>query len=131
MRENSPGRDPVLERDRSYLDALSVATAQSGPGTLVADAAQWCAVVREAREACPELLRGVWFTERGHSSEVSDFLSAMRRAGAFVACGPRHEHLEMSQAAVTSILAGTSAEFDSEEHAIRELATHLASLRVT
>ena len=85
---------------------------------------RWSAAVRLMRDRRPDLLLGVWFTERGYSEQVADFLRVMARAGVFSFTGWRHERIEVGAAgAVPDTLTG-------HMDAIRDLASSLASLRL-
>ena len=108
----------------SYLDVLTAAVAQSGIHSFTSDTMRWSTAVRRMRDRHPDLLAGVWFTERGYSEQVADFLGVMARADAFTFTGPRHERIEVaSGVAVPETL-------DGYMNAVRDLALILASLRL-
>ena len=103
---------------------LTAAVAQSGIRLFTSDTLRWAAAVRLMRDRRPDLLLGVWFTERGYSEQVADFLRVMARAGAFSFAGWRHERIEVAAAiAVPDTLA-------DHMDAVRDLAPSLASLRL-
>ena len=106
-------RDPVgldelkseLESSYSYLDVLAWAVARTEIHNLVADSRRWSEVIRALCDEHPDLLGGVWFSERGYSEQLEDFFRVMARAGVFSFANPRYERIEITPEVRESVIA--------------------------
>ena len=113
----------------SYLDVLAVAVAKSGVQAFTGDSLRWSEAVREMRDKYPELLSGVWFSERGYSEQLEDFFRVMARAGALSFANPRYERIDMASEAARLIKEGAPEALHDHEEPIRVIAKRLAELK--
>lgn len=119
-------------RDRySYLDVLALAVARAGATEFSTDPLAWASKIHALRDQFPDLLAGVWFTERGYSEEIDAFFRIMARSGSFSFANPRYDRFELTEAAkadiekeVTPVLAEHSAAIDAIAQVLSELRTH-------
>ena len=112
----------------SYLDVLALALAKSGVTAFKGDSERWSEIVREARSKYPQLLSGIWFSERGYSEQLEDFFRVMARAGALSFANPRYERIDMSPEAAERIVAGAPQALEEHEESILDIARRLANL---
>ena len=89
----------------SYLDVLAVSVATTGLRSFTSDHSQWVSTLRDLRDDYPQLLSGMWFSERGYSEQLEEFFGVMRRAGAMTTPSTGYGHLLISAAAAAEILA--------------------------
>jgi hypothetical protein len=113
----------------SYLDVLALAMADSGVEQFTGDSSRWGLLVRELRAAYPELLNGIWFSERGFSEELEDFFRVMARSGFLSFANPSYERIDLKREARESIqnrvppaLEGHREDVRSIGHRLKELA---------
>ena len=112
----------------SYLDVLALALANSGVLAFTGDSKQWSAVVREMRDKYPELLSGIWFSERDYSEQLEDFFRVMARAGVLSFANPRYERIDMAPDAAAHIRTSAVQALKEHTDAIRDIADSLATL---
>ena len=113
----------------SYLDVLAVAVAKSGVQAFTGDSLRWSEAVREMRDKYPELLSGVWFSERSYSEQLEDFFRVMARAGALSFANPRYERIDMAPEAAALIIEDAPQVLEEHAEAIRDIAERLAKLK--
>ena len=80
------------------------------------------------RDKYPDLLSGIWFSERGYSEQLEDFFRVMARAGALSFANPRYERIDMASEAVERIKAGAPQALQDQAGSIRDIAGRLAEL---
>ena len=117
-----------MAAEYSYLDVLALALAESGVETFTGDSTRWSSVVYDLRNQYPELLQGIWFSERGYSEQLEDFFRVMARAGALSFVNPRFERIIMDREAARHITDGAPAALRNQEEPIRNIAARLAEL---
>ena len=113
----------------SYLDVLALALAESRVLTFTGDSKRWSLVVREMRDKHPQLLSGIWFSERDYSEQLEDFFRVMARAGVLSFANPRYERIEMAPEAAEHIRRGAVEALRVHAEAIRDIAQNLATLK--
>ena len=116
-----------METEYSYLDVLALALAESDVETFTGDSVRWSAVIRDLREQHPELLHGIWFSERGYSEQLEDFFRVMARAGVLSFANPRFERIDMAPEAAKHIVEGAPSSLRDHED-INRIAERLAEL---
>ncbi len=114
----------------SYLDVLALALAKSEVQAFTGDSLRWSEAVREMRAKYPELLSGIWFSERGYSEQLEDFFRVMARAGALSFANPRYERIDMAPEAPRLIEEGAPEALRDHEEPIRVIARRLAELKL-
>ena len=117
-----------MTTEYSYLDVLALALAESGVTTFTGDSMRWSRVVREMRDKYPDLLSGIWFSERGYSEQLEDFFRVMARAGALSFANPRYERIDLASEAVERIKAGAPRALQDQAGHVRDIAGRLAEL---
>ena len=117
-----------MENQFSYLDVLALAMAKSGATDFTGDSTRWSEVVREMRRKHPNLLSGIWFSERGYSEQLEEFFRVMARAGALSFPNPRYERICMDEDTVKRIVEGAPSALREQEEDIEEIAAGLADL---
>lgn len=118
-----------MASEYSYLDVLALALAESRVETFTGDSTLWSSVVRDLRDDYPDLLGGIWFTERGYSEQLEDFFRVMARAGALSFANPRFERIDMAPEAAKHIRDGASTALQLHREPILAIAARLAELR--
>ncbi len=117
-----------MATDYSYLDVLALALAKTNVTTFTGDSVQWSKVVRALRHEYPELLEGIWFSERGYSEQLEDFFRVMARSGALSFANPRYERMTMSPDAARHIREGAPSALQQQGGVIDAIAERLAEL---
>ena len=117
-----------MRSEFSYLDVLALALARSGVHTFTGDSERWSEVVRNLREAFPDLLDGIWFTERGYSEQLEDFFRVMARSGSLSFANPRYERIDMQPEVAKRIDLGASEALQTKADVIQKIAAKLATL---
>ena len=112
----------------TYLDVLALALVRSGVREFTGDSDQWSRVVRSLREDYPELLSGIWFTERGYSEQLEEFFRVMARSGALSFANPRFERIQMTDETAHRIEEGASGALMQEVESIDKIAERIADL---
>lgn len=113
----------------SYLDVLALALAKSGVETFTGDSTRWSEAIREMRDEYPQLLSGIWFSERGYSEQLEDFFRVMARAGALSFANPRYERIDMAPEAASLIAERAPEALRDQAEPLSVIATRLAELR--
>ena len=118
-----------LAADYSYLDVLALALAKCEVETFSGDSTLWSSVVRDLRADYPDLLEGIWFTERGYSEQLEDFFRLMARSGVLSFANPRYERIDFAPGAAKHIAEGAPSSLQDHEEAIAHMAVRLRELR--
>ena len=118
-----------LAAEFSYLDVLALALAQCDVEQFTGDSTLWSSVVHDLRTDYPDLLEGIWFTERGYSEQLEDFFRVMARSGVLSFANPRFERIDLAPGAAERITAGAPSSLQDHEDAISEMAARLGELR--
>lgn len=118
-----------METEYSYLDVLALALAESGVETFTGDSVRWSTVIRDLRGEYPELLHGIWFSERGYSEQLEDFFRVMARAGVLSFANPRYERINLARDAAAHIKEGAPSSLQEHEEHIGRIAERLKALR--
>ena len=117
-----------MAAEYSYLDVLALALAKSDIETFTGDSVRWSTVIRDLRTQYPELLRGIWFSERGYSEQLEDFFRVMARAGVLSFANPRYERIDLAPGAAEHIREGAPSSLRDQEEPISDIAARLADL---
>ena len=119
-----------LDTEYSYLDALTVAVATSGVRAFTSDRTRWADTLRTLRDEYPDILHGIWFSERGYSEQLDGFFRVMARAGALSPPSPGYNRFDMSLASAAAI-ADAASPLMMRDHgdAVRAIAIRLRELR--